>query len=73
MNTIKIEKKSISIKEFMGKWTSVITTVVLFIFFSIMMPDTFLTSSNIITILRSVSITCVIGIGLTITLAAGGV
>lgn len=71
-NTMKTEKKSISIKEFMGKWTSIITTIVLFVFFSAMMPDTFLTGSNIMTILRSVSITCVIGIGLTITLAAGG-
>lgn len=72
MNVMGKEKKSISIKEFMGKWTSVITTIVLFVFFSVMMPDTFLTGANIMTILRSVSITCVIGIGLTITIASGG-
>lgn len=60
------------ISEFIGKWASLLALVAVFVFFAAMMPRMFLTSSNMITILRSISITTIIGIGLTITLAVGG-
>ncbi|MDP2791786.1 MAG: ABC transporter permease [Rectinemataceae bacterium] len=58
--------------DFLGKWASLIALVAVFAFFALRMPKMFLTSSNMITILRSISITTIIGIGLTITLAVGG-
>jgi len=70
--TEALRLKKSSFGDFMGKWTSVIATVLIFLFFSITMPDTFLTGDNVVTILRAVSITCIIGIGLTLTMAAGG-
>ncbi len=60
------------LKKFIGRWASIIALVIVFGFFSIKMPSMFLTSSNMITILRSISITTIIGIGLTVTLAVGG-
>ena len=57
---------------FIEKWASLIALVAVFAFFALRMPKLFLTSSNIVTILRAISITTIIGIGLTITLAVGG-
>jgi len=57
---------------FIEKWASLIALIAVFAFFALRMPKLFLTSSNIITILRAISITTIIGIGLTITLAVGG-
>ncbi len=57
---------------FLEKWASLIALVAVFAFFAFRMPKLFLTSSNIVTILRAISITTIIGIGLTITLAVGG-
>lgn len=70
-----VEKnKNVKIK--LGKlitdWAAVITAILLLLFFSIKMPEIFPTSSNITTILRSISITTVIAMGLTLTLAVGG-
>jgi simple sugar transport system permease protein len=61
-----------SMAAFFGKWTSIIALVAVFGFFALKMPQMFLTSSNMITILRSISVTTIIAIGLTITLAVGG-
>jgi simple sugar transport system permease protein len=58
--------------EFVTKWASLLALVAVLAFFSLMMPSFFLTPSNMVTILRSISITTIIGIGLTITLAIGG-
>ena len=57
---------------FIEKWASLLALVAVFAFFALRMPKLFLTSSNIVTILRAISITTIIGIGLTITLAVGG-
>jgi len=67
----KVQKKD-EIRYFLGKWASVIALFAVFIFFASTMPKMFLTPSNMTTILRSISVTTVIAIGLTITLAAGG-
>lgn len=68
--TNKIKKENFG--QLLSKWASVIASVLLFVFFSVAMPTTFPTLSNITSILRSVAITCVIGIGLTINMASGG-
>lgn len=65
-------KSKFSPVDFLTKWGTVITIVFLFIFFSAIMPDTFLQMSNMITILRSISIVTVIAIGVTISLTVNG-
>ena len=65
-------KKREFVGSFIGKWASVVALVAVFVFFAVRMPSLFLTPSNMVTILRSISVTTVIGIGLTITLAVGG-
>ncbi|MDO9087632.1 MAG: ABC transporter permease [Anaerolineaceae bacterium] len=57
---------------FITKWGSVLTIVVLIIFFTISMPDSFMTTSNLTTILRSISIVTVIAIGVTVSLTING-
>lgn len=66
------KEKKTNVGQFISKWASVIATALLFVFFSVAMPSTFPTVNNITSILRSVAITCVIGIGLTINMASGG-
>lgn len=56
---------------FITKWGTVITIVLLLIFFSLASPS-FLTVSNLITILRSISIVTVIAVGVTISLTVDG-
>ncbi|MCX7028000.1 MAG: ABC transporter permease [Spirochaetes bacterium] len=58
--------------EFVSTWASLLALLAVFAFFALRMPRLFLTSSNMITILRAISITTIIGTGLTITLAVGG-
>lgn len=71
--TVKAEKKNkFSLADFLTKWGTVITIIFLFGLFSIMMPDIFLTTSNMTTILRSISIVTVIAIGVTISLTVNG-
>lgn len=60
-----------TITDYVTKWGTVIAVVVLIAFFSITMPQ-FISSSNIITILRSISIVTVIAIGLTVALTVNG-
>lgn len=63
---------------FIQKWGTLLTIVILFVFFTFAnwSPDTnssiFLTTDNMITILRSISITAIIAIGLTFSLAVNG-
>ncbi len=56
---------------FITKWGTVLTIVLLLVFFSIASPS-FLTVSNLITILRSISIVTVIAVGVTISLTVDG-
>jgi len=65
-------KSSFSFGKFLGNWGSIIALVLVFTIFAVKMPDMFLQTSNMITILRAISVTTVIAIGLTITLAVGG-
>ncbi|MFV0440357.1 MAG: ABC transporter permease [Lachnospirales bacterium] len=58
--------------DFLSKWGTVITLILLILFFSVTMPETFFTKSNLITILRSISIVTVIAIGVTISLTVNG-
>lgn len=65
-------EKKFSPAKFLSSWGSVIALVLVFIFFTLKMPSMFLTQNNMVTILRSISVTTIIAIGLTITLAVGG-
>lgn len=74
----KKNKSGIKFMNIVQKWGTLITIVVLFLFFTFANwnQDTnssiFLTGSNMITILRSISITAIIAIGLTFSLAVNG-
>lgn len=57
---------------FLARWGTALAVPVLYIFFSILMPSTFLTLDNAVSILRSISVVTIIAVGLTISLAAGG-
>lgn len=72
MQAIQLNKKKFNIGSFLSNWAAIIVTILLVVVFSIAMPRTFPTSGNFTTILRSISITTVLGMGLTITLAVGG-
>lgn len=65
-------KKRISWTAFFSRWASIIAVFASIAFFAAMMPTMFLTTSNMVTILRAISTTTIIAIGLTITLAVGG-
>lgn len=75
---VKGNGKGKSLVKFITKWGTIITIIVLFIFFTFVNWDSsknmsiFLTKDNIITILRSISITAVIAIGLTFSLSVNG-
>jgi simple sugar transport system permease protein len=64
-------RNKFSAKSFFGSWGSILALVVVFVFFSIKMPM-FLTGSNMITILRSIAVTTIMAIGVTVTLAVDG-
>lgn len=72
----KIDKQKLL--SFMTKWGTILVTIGVFIFFTFANWDDttnssmFLTTNNIITILRSISIMAIIGIGLTYTLSVNG-
>lgn len=67
-----MKKKSTAIIDFLSKWGTVLTILFLIVLFGILMPETFLTTSNMVTILRSISIVTVIAIGVTISLTVNG-
>lgn len=61
-----------SVTNFIKNWAAVIAIVLLVCIFTIMRPTSFLTFSNIETIMRSISINTVLAMSLTVTLAVGG-
>ncbi|WML34825.1 ABC transporter permease [Clostridium sp. OS1-26] len=75
---VEDKKKSKSLMKFITKWGTFITIVILFIFFtfanwnSAKNSSVFLTYDNMITIVRSISITAIIAIGLTYSLTVNG-
>ncbi|MFD0589608.1 ABC transporter permease [Paenibacillus sp. GCM10027627] len=68
---IAATKKGTGAFEFLYKYGTLITILLLIIFFGTM-TDNFLTSANIVNILRSISIVTIIAIGLTVSLSVGG-
>lgn len=73
MNTARAlqEKPARSAFDFLYKYGTIITVVVLIGVFGIL-NENFLSSNNIINILRSISIVTIIAVGLTVSLAVGG-
>ena len=61
----------ITAKKLVSKGGVVIAVIIVFIIFAIGAPSVFLTPSNIVTILKSISITTVIAMGATIGFATG--
>lgn len=59
------------ISGFFYKWGTILTVIVLIVFFGLAAPN-FLTSNNMINILRSISIVTVVAIGVSISLSVGG-
>lgn len=68
--TIQTVKKP-SVMDFVTRWGTLLTILAMVVVFSITMP-TFMTVSNIITIIRAVCIVTVIATGLTISLTVNG-
>lgn len=64
--------KKTSIKKFMIDWAAVFVLAASFIIFTIVRGKSFLTGTNMINVLRSMSINTVFGIAATVTMAAGG-
>lgn len=64
-------KKSFSVFDFLYKYGTIVTILILLVFFSIS-SSRFLTNANIINILRSISIVTIIAVGITISLSVGG-
>ncbi len=72
-NISKVRKPKVAtiFLDFLSKWGTVLTIVLLLMFFSFSMP-TFMSPANMVTILRSISIVTVIAIGITISLTVNG-
>lgn len=62
----------IGVGKIVRDWAAVITVIFLVVFFSLKMPSTFATGDNFTTIFRSIAVTTVMAMGLTMTLAVGG-
>lgn len=72
MNAANVSsRKRVDWIDFLYKYGTLITVVLLIAFFGIV-TDNFLTQNNIIAILRNISITTIIAIGLTLSLSVGG-
>lgn len=74
---VKLKKNKTTLKksgiiQLFNNWSIIITIVLLVIFFTIMLPNLFLTGSNIVNIFRSISIVTIIAIGLTISITVNG-
>jgi simple sugar transport system permease protein len=67
----KQKKQAFNLFDFLYKYGTILTIALLLIFFT-MSSSRFMTQSNIINILRSISIVTIISIGITISLAVGG-
>ncbi len=78
MNQTQVKKNNFKLSDFVTKWGTIVTIFVLLIVFTFgNWSDTtggsmFLTTGNMITILRSISITAIIAIGLTFALSVDG-
>ena len=78
MNQISLNKHNIKISDLVTKWGTIFTIFILIVVFTFgnwnesTGSSMFLTTSNIITILRSISITAIIAIGLTFALSVDG-
>ncbi|MDF2611732.1 MAG: inner-rane translocator [Lachnospiraceae bacterium] len=76
--TIKNKTVGNTVMNFTQKWGTLITILILFVLFTFANwndetnSSIFLTASNMVTILRSISITAIIAIGLTFSLAVNG-
>lgn len=68
---MSVNLKNTKALDFIGKWGILIATGLLILIFSVMMP-TFMTVSNVITIVRAVSIGTIIATGMTISLTVKG-
>lgn len=71
MENKAVNKKSFNLFDFLYKYGTIITILILLVFFTVS-SDRFMTQSNIINILRSISIVTIISIGITISLSVGG-
>ncbi|OAA83958.1 ABC transporter permease [Clostridium ljungdahlii] len=70
-NDITVDKKKIDIFDFLYKYGTLITIGLLIIFFGIM-GGKFLEPSNVVNILRSISIVTIIAVAVTVSLTVGG-
>ena len=70
--SLKNKGFKLSYSKILSNWGSVIALILVTLFFVIRMPETFLNPANITTIFRSISVTTIMAIGLTFTLAVGG-
>ncbi|MHA7965218.1 ABC transporter permease [Paenibacillus sp. CAU 1782] len=71
MKAASSKRTTSGVFEFMYKYGTLITILLLVVFFGLA-TDNFLNQSNIISIFRSISIVTIIAIGLTVSLAIGG-
>lgn len=60
------------ILNFLSKWGTLLAIAIMFLFFSSDMPGMFLTVDNVVNILRSVSITTIMAIGMTFAVSVDG-
>jgi len=68
-----IRKKSkLTVGQFFANYTAIIAVILALVFFTFMKPGQFLTGENVVSILRSISITTVLAMALTFTLGVGG-
>ncbi len=68
----KFNKENFNFFEFLYKYGTLLTIAIIYIFFAVATGGRFLQSANIINILRAMSITTVIAIGVTMSLVVGG-
>lgn len=69
---IKNKLNASGVFQLFNKWAIIITILILVVIFTFTLPDMFLTGSNMVNILRSISITTIIAIGLTISITVDG-
>lgn len=67
-----VQRKKFQFGLWFRNWAAVLAVFLLILFFSVRMPTIFPTSDNFTTILRSISITTVLAMGLTLILSVGG-
>lgn len=65
--------KNVKWSTFTKKYGTLVALILICIFFTICCPDTFLTKTNIITVLRQISILAVMGAGMTVVMITGGI